>query len=69
MKYKEKILEGFFIKRYKRFFVDVVLDGNVITTYCPNTGSLRGMLNENAKVLIAKVDNPKAKLKYRFEAI
>ena len=69
MKYKEKILEGFFIKRYKRFFVDAVLDGNVITTYCPNTGSLRGMLNENAKVLIAKVDNPKAKLKYRLEAI
>ena len=27
------------------------------------------MLNENAKVLIAKVDNPKAKLKYRLEAI
>ena len=69
MKYKEKILEGFFIKRYKRFFVDAVLGGNVITTYCPNTGSLRGMLNENAKVLIAKVDNPKAKLKYRLEAI
>ena len=69
MKYKEKILEGFFIKRYKRFFVDAVLDGNVITTYCPNTGSLRGMLNENAKVLIAKVDNQKAKLKYRLEAI
>ena len=69
MKYKEKILEGFFVKRYKRFFVDAVLDGNVITTYCPNTGSLREMLNENAKVLIAKVDNPKAKLKYRLEAI
>ena len=69
MKYKEEILEGFFIKRYKRFFVDAVLDGNVITTYCPNTGSLRGMLNENAKVLIAKVDNPKAKLKYKLEAI
>ena len=69
MKYKEKILEGFFIKRYKRFFVDAVLDGNVITTYCPNTGSLRGMLNKDAKVLIAKVDNPKTKLKYRLEAI
>ena len=69
MKYKEKILEGFFIKRYKRFFVDALLDGNIITTYCPNTGSLRGMLNENAKVLIAKVDNPKEKLKYRLEAI
>ena len=69
MKFKEKILEGFFLKRYKRFFVDVMIDGNIITTYCPNTGSLKGMLNEKARVLVAKVDNPKAKLKYRLEAI
>src|SRR6056300_166184 len=69
MKYTDKILEGFFLKRYKRFFVDVIMDGNIVTTYCPNTGSLKGMLNENAKVLVAKVDNPKAKLKYRLEAI
>ena len=69
MKFKEKILEGFFLKRYKRFFVDVMIDENIITTYCPNTGSLKGMLNEKARVLVAKVDNPKAKLKYRLEAI
>ena len=69
MKFKEKILEGFFLKRYKRFFVDVMIDGNVITTYCPNTGSLKGMLNEKARVLVGKVDNAKAKLKYRLEAI
>ena len=69
MKYTDKILEGFFLKRYKRFFVDVIIDGDIVTTYCPNTGSLKGMLNENAKVLVAKVDNPKAKLKYRLEAI
>ena len=69
MKYTDKILEGFFLKRYKRFFVVVIMDGNIVTTYCPNTGSLKGMLNENAKVLVAKVDNPKAKLKYRLEAI
>ena len=69
MKFKEKILEGFFLKRYKRFFVDVIIDGNIVTTYCPNTGSLKGMLNEKARVLIAKVDNSKAKLKYRLEAI
>ena len=49
--------------------MDVIIDGSVITTYCPNTGSLKGMLNEKTKVLVAKVDNPKAKLKYRLEAI
>ena len=69
MKFKEKILEGFFLKRYKRFFVDAIVEGSIITTYCPNTGSLRGMLNEKAKVLVTKIENPKTKLKYRLEAI
>ena len=69
MKYKEEILEGFFIKRYKRFFVDLKLDNVVVTAYCPNTGSLLGLLKEDSKVLGAKVDNPNAKLKYRLEAI
>ncbi len=69
MKYKEQILEGFFIKRYKRFFVDLNIDNEVVTAYCPNTGSLLGLLKEGSKVLVAKVENPNAKLKYRLEAI
>ncbi len=69
MKYKEEILEGFFIKRYKRFFVDLKVDNEVVTAYCPNTGSLLGLLKEDSKVLAAKVENPNAKLKYRLEAI
>ena len=69
MKYKEQILEGFFLKRYKRFFTDIKIGNEIITAYCPNTGSLLGLLNENSEVLIAKVDNPKAKLKFRLEAI
>ena len=69
MNYKEEILEGFFIKRYKRFFVDIKIGAKVVTAYCPNTGSLLGLLNEGSKVLVAKVENPNAKLKYRLEAI
>ena len=69
MKYKEEILEGFFIKRYKRFFVDIKIGAKVVTAYCPNTGSLLGLLNEGSKVLVAKVENSNAKLKYRLEAI
>ena len=69
MKYKEEILEGFFIKRYKRFFVDLKFDNKIVTAYCPNTGSLLGLLKEGSKVLVSKVKNPKAKLKYRLEAI
>ena len=69
MKYKEEILEGFFVKRYKRFFVDIKIDNEVVTAYCPNTGSLLGLLKEDSKVLVAKVENPNAKLRYRLEAI
>ncbi len=69
MKYKDQILEGFFIKRYKRFFVELKIDNEVVTAYCPNTGSLLGLLKEDSKVLVAKVENSNAKLKYRLEAI
>ena len=69
MKYPNKIIIGSFIKRYKRFFADIKLDKEIITAYCPNTGSLLGLLNEGSEVLIAVVDNPKAKLKFRLEAI
>ena len=69
MIYKDIILKGTLSKRYKRFFADVKINNEIITTYCPNTGSLRGLLDEGNEVLVAKVDNPKAKLKYRLEAI
>ena len=69
MKYIEEILEGFYIKRYKRFFVDVKISDKIVTTYCPNTGSLMGLMHEGSKVLVAKVENPNAKLKYRLEAL
>ena len=69
MIYKDIILKGTLIKRYKRFFTDVKVNNKILTTYCPNTGSLKGLLDEGNEVLVAKVENPKAKLKYRLEAI
>ncbi|MDA1284675.1 MAG: DNA/RNA nuclease SfsA [Proteobacteria bacterium] len=69
MIYKDIILKGTLIKRYKRFFADVKVNGKILTAYCPNTGSLGGLLTEGNDVLIAKVDNTKAKLKFRLEAI
>jgi len=69
MIYQDIILKGKLIKRYKRFFTDVNVNGKILTTYCPNTGSLKGLLKEGNEVLIAKVNNHKAKLAYRLEAI
>ncbi len=67
----KKFISGKFIKRYKRFFVDVQLDNNkeVVTAHCPNTGSMLGLLKEGNKVKLTEVDDPNRKLKYTLEII
>ena len=44
MKFKEKLLQGTLIKRYKRFFVDIKYKNKIITSHCPNSGSMMGLL-------------------------
>lgn len=62
-----KLLRGKFIKRYKRFFTDVLLDGETVTVHNPNTGSMRGVLEEGRDVLVSISDNPDRKLKHTVE--
>ena len=69
MNFKETLISGEFIKRYKRFFVDVNIGNNIITAHCPNTGSMMGLLNKGNKVWLSKSDNPNRKLKYTLEII
>ena len=64
------IIEGKLIKRYKRFFVDCqLLNGDIITAYCPNTGSMKSLLKKGNKVFLTFEDNPKRKLKYTLQAM
>ena len=69
MKFKEPLLQGIFIKRYKRFFVDIKYKNKTITAHCPNTGSMMGLLNKNNYVLFSKSDDPNRKLKYTLQVI
>tara|TARA_Y100000816_G_scaffold165718_1_gene118762 strand:- start:6252 stop:6947 length:696 start_codon:yes stop_codon:yes gene_type:complete len=69
MNYKNKLIPGLLIKRYKRFFVDIKLRNGIITAHCPNTGSMQGLLRKNNKVWISKSNNPNRKLKYTLEII
>ncbi len=69
MNFDKKIIPGLFIKRYKRFFVDVKINNKIITAHCPNTGSMYGLLKKGNKVWISKSDNPNRKLKYTLEII
>jgi|TARA_B100001059_G_C17647772_1_gene482772 sugar fermentation stimulation protein A len=69
MNFENKLISGLFIKRYKRFFVDVKVGNKIVTAHCPNTGSMQGLLNRNNSVLISKSTNPNRKLKYTLEII
>ena len=69
MNFKNKLISGLFIKRYKRFFVDIKINNKIITAHCPNTGSMYGLLRKDNKVWVSKSNNPKRKLKYTLEII
>ena len=69
MNFENKLISGVFIKRYKRFFVDVKVDNQILTAHCPNTGSMYGLLKKGNKVWISKSNDPKRKLKYTLEII
>jgi sugar fermentation stimulation protein A len=69
MNFENKLISGQFIKRYKRFFVDVKINGKIITAHCPNTGSMYGLLKKNNRVWLTKSNNPNRKLKYTLQII
>ena len=69
MKFTKSLIKGKLIKRYKRFFVDVKINKKIVTAHCPNTGSMKGLLDEGNEVYLLKNNNPKRKLKYGLELI
>jgi sugar fermentation stimulation protein A len=69
MNFENKLISGQFIKRYKRFFVDIKIKDKIVTAHCPNTGSMSGLLRKGNKVWLVKSDNPKRKLKYTLQII
>ena len=69
MEFTKALIKGKLIKRYKRFFADIELDKEIVVAHCPNTGSMKGLLEEGNEVFISKNDDPKRKLKYTLEII
>ena len=70
MKFKEPLIPGKFLQRYKRFFVDVELhDGSIVTAHCPNTGSMKSCYAPGWSVLLSRQNRPERKLKYTLEMI
>ncbi len=69
MEFTKSLIKGKLIKRYKRFFTDVKLSNEIVTAHCPNTGSMKGLLDEGNEVYLLPNNDPKRKLKYGLEII
>ena len=69
MEFTKSLIKGKLIKRYKRFFTDVKLGKEIVTAHCPNTGSMKGLLDEGNHVYVLPNNDPKRKLKYGLEII
>ena len=70
MRFDPPLRRGTLLRRYKRFFADLELDGvGEVVAHCPNTGSMRGCLVEGAAVLAHRSDDPKRRLAWTWVAV
>jgi sugar fermentation stimulation protein A len=66
----EPLLEGRFVRRYKRFLMDILVEGgDLLTVHCPNSGSMEGCLEEGALVVCTRSQNLARRLAYTAECI
>ena len=70
MKFRQALIHGQLVKRYKRFLADVILDdGSEVTAHCTNSGTMKSCLEEGAEVWLSPVDDPKRKTQFTWEMI
>ncbi len=69
MKFEQKLQEGIFLKRYKRFFADIEWQGNTVVAHVPNTGSLKSVNHPGQHCLFSEATNPERKLKFTLQMI
>ena len=60
---------GRFIRRYKRFSVEMMLDGQNVWVHSNNSGSMLGLTLAGAPLLASPAANPARKLPYTQEAV
>ncbi|MDK9700009.1 MAG: DNA/RNA nuclease SfsA [bacterium] len=63
--YPSEVIEATLIKRFKRFFAEVVLDDGTQThAFCPNTGRITSSIFEGGRVRL--LPTPSAKIPFRW---
>ncbi len=69
MVFSQNLLQGTFLKRYKRFFADVDLNGQTVVAHVANTGSLKSVNIPGQKCFVSPANDPNRKLKFTLEMI
>jgi sugar fermentation stimulation protein A len=70
MDFPARLARGHLVRRYKRFFADVALDGGgEITAHCPNPGAMLGLNLPGLPCWVSKSDNPKRRLAHTLELV
>ncbi len=58
------------VRRYKRFLFDAILDdGAEITSFCPNTGSMRGLTDPGSRIWLSRHDAASRKYAHALELV
>lgn len=66
----QPMARGVIVQRYKRFFVDMVLDdGRAITAHCPNPGAMLGVNLPGQGAWASWSDDPKRKLPWTLQLV
>ena len=68
MRFPQPLVPGRLVRRYKRFFADVILDdGQAVTAHVANTGAMLGTSDPGIEVWLSPAANPERKLRWSWE--
>ncbi len=70
MKFRQPLITGTLLRRYKRFLADVELDsGRIVTAHTPNTGSMLGCCEPGSRVWLSDSGNTQRKYPMSWELV
>ncbi|OBQ50175.1 DNA/RNA nuclease SfsA [Halodesulfovibrio spirochaetisodalis] len=67
--YPQGCIAGSFVRRVKRFSVEIEVEGESVWIHSNNTGSMMGLLRKGSPILASPAANPNRKLKWTQEAV
>ena len=70
MKFDPPLIEATLVRRYKRFLFDAELQsGELVTGFCPNTGSMRGLTAPGSRCYLTQHASPTRKYRHALELV